>query len=178
MAGSNYRIEVQGVAETMRTLAKFDPELRKAVVKDMKAAARPLEAAARANIPAAPLSNWGNWPTGRGTYDPSQVKKGIKVAFRSGGVKGFDKTTFPLLTLRQTNAQGAIYEMAGRKFPGRKSEGKARGRAMVQKLDSFGSASRTLWPAVERGLPAVEKNLRDVIDSISKEINAEILRRA
>jgi hypothetical protein len=112
------------------------------------------------------------------TGTKSKAQKGIKVAFRAGGVRGKDKTTFPLLTLRQTNAQGAIYEMAGRKFPGKRSEGAERGEQMVAKLDTFGGASRTLWPTVERNMPLVEKNLKEAIATMSDVITKEIMRTA
>jgi hypothetical protein len=43
VAELDHRLEVVGVAEALKVLAKADPELRKAVIKDMKAAAAPLE---------------------------------------------------------------------------------------------------------------------------------------
>ena len=178
MAELDHRLEVVGVAEALKSLAKADPELRKAVIKDMKAAASPLESAARALVPARPLTNWYGWPRGEGDWNQSKAQKGIKVAFRGGGVRGKDKTTFPLLTLRQTNAQGAIFEMAGRRFPGKRSEGAERGAQMVAKLDTFGSASRTLWPTVERNMPLVEKNLEEAIATMSDVITKEIMRTA
>jgi hypothetical protein len=184
VAELDYRIEVVGVAEALRVLAKIDPELRKAVIKDMKGAAAPLEGAARSLVPARPLSNWGNWQTSRdggpgpGRFVQAKAQKGIKVAFRSGGVKGYNKTTFPLLTLRQTDGPGAIYEMAGKKFPGKDAEGKGRGAAMVAKLNQSGAASRTLWPTVEAKMPLIEKELRAAINTMSDVIIAEILRTA
>lgn len=178
MAELDHRLEVVGVAEALKVLAKADPELRKAVIKDLKAAAAPLESAARALIPARPLTNWYNWPRDEGDWNQAKAQKGIKVAFRAGGVKGKDKTTFPLLTLRQTNAQGAIYEMAGRKFPGKRSEGALRGQMMVNKFNTFGMASRTLWPSVERNMPLVEKNLKEAIATMSDVITKEIMRTA
>jgi hypothetical protein len=176
VAELDHRLEVVGLAEALKALAKADPELRKAVIKDMKAAAAPLETAARAGVPARPLTNWYGWPRGEGDWNQSKAQKGIKVAFRAGGVKGKDKTTFPLLTLRQTNAQGAIFEMAGRRFPGKRSEGAERGAQMVAKLDSFGMASRTLWPTVERNMPLIEAQLTQVISSMSDVITKEISR--
>jgi len=161
-------IEVVGVAEALKTLAKVDPELRKAVIKDMKAAAAPLEAAARANVPARPLTNWYGW---KGGFDQGKAQKGIKAAFRGGKVRGKGGDHFPLLSLRQTNAGGAIFEMAGRAGgSGKGSEGAARGQAMIAKLNEHGTASRTLWPAVERNFGAVESALTTVIENMSGEL--------
>ncbi len=171
-------MEVTGVAEALKVLAKADPELRKAVIKDMKAAAQPLEAAARALIPARPLRNWYNWPRGEGDWNQTRAQKGIKVAVRTGKVKGKSGDHFPLLSLRQTDAQGAIYEIAGRTYPSKRAEGEARGDNMVNKLNTFGQASRTLWPTVERGMPGVEAALLAAIDRMGDTIQKEILRRA
>ena len=170
-------LQVTGVAEALKTLAKADPELRKAVIKDMKAAAQPLEAAARALVPARPLTNWGNWEyqrtghAGPGRFVQSKAQKGIKVAFRAGKVKGKSGDHFPLLSLRQTDGPGAIYEMAGRAGgAGKRSENEARGHMMISKLDSFASPSRTLWPTAEKNMPVVEKALLEAIDRMGSEL--------
>jgi hypothetical protein len=164
-------LEVTGVAEALKTLRKADPELRKAVIKDMKAAAKPLETQARSLIPARPLRNWYSWPRGEGDWNQSRAQKGIKVAVRTGGVKGKSGDHFPLLSLRQTDAQGAIFEIAGRSYPSKRSEGEARGDNMVNKLNMFGQASRTLWPTAEKGMPEVERALLLSIDRLSAAIN-------
>jgi len=162
-------LEVTGVAEALKALAQADPELRKAVIKDMKQAAAPLEAAARALVPSGQvLTNWYGWRDG---WDSATARKGIKVAFRAGKVKGKSGDHFPLLSLRQTNPGGAIYDIAGRTFPGKRSEGAARGAAMVSKLNTFGTASRTLWPAVESNFGAVEEALVLAINNMSSELS-------
>jgi len=163
-------LQVTGVAEALKALQKADPELRKAVIKDMKSAAAPLEVAARALVPARPLTNWYGW---RGGFDQSKAQKGIKVAFRGGKVKGKSGDHFPLLSLRQTNPSGAIFEMAGRK-----SSGVGSGVPMIEKLNTFGEASRTLWPTVERNFGAVEAGLNAAIDTMSDTIQKEIMKRA
>jgi hypothetical protein len=169
-------LEVTGVAEALKALAKADPELRKAVIKDMKQAATPLQAAARSLLPDRPLRNWYGW---QGGYNLGKAQKGIKVTFKGGKVKGKSADHFPLLSLRQTDAGGAIYEMAGRAGgKGRKSEGEARGAAMIAKLNTYGTASRTLWPAVERNFGDVEAALNEAIDTMTDVINREILKRA
>jgi hypothetical protein len=160
------------LAEALKTLQKVDPELRKEVIKGMKVAAAPLEAAARSLVPdARPLTNWYGW---KGGWNPTAVRKGVKVAFRGGRVKGQDRDVFPLLTLRQTNAAGAIFDIAGRSFPGRGAEGKERGAAMVAKLNESAQPSRGMWPAVERNMPAVTAALEDVVGKVSDRINREL----
>ena len=47
---------------------------------------------------------------------------------------------------------------------------------MIDKLDTFGQASRTLWPAAERKLGDVQDAVRDAIremeDTLQKELEA------
>jgi hypothetical protein len=166
------RIEVTGLAEALKTLQKIDPELRKEVIKGMKTAAAPLEAAARSLIPdARPLTNWYGW---KGGWNTAAVRKGVKVAFRGGKVRGVAGDVFPLLTLRQTNAAGAIFDIAGRSFPGRGAEGGPRGAAMVAKLNETAQPSRSMWPAVERNMPVVMSSLEGVVDTVSQRISKEL----
>ena len=166
------RIEVNGLAQALKTLQTLDPELRKEVVKGMKNAASPILATARSLIPDGEvLTNWYGW---RGGWDQAQVRKGIKVAFRAGRVRGQERDVFPLLTLRQTNAGGEIYDIAGRSFPGRRSEGALRGQMMIRKMDTYARPSRYMWPAVERNMDTVTGALEDVIQTVSDRITREL----
>ena len=89
----NVALEYNGLAVTLKNLRRVDPELRKEVVREMKKAAKPMQATARALFPAAePLRNWGNW---RGGYDVSRVRSGVKVSFK--GTRARDRDVIPLL---------------------------------------------------------------------------------
>jgi hypothetical protein len=54
------------------------------------------------------------------------------------------------------------------------SEGAARGEAMIEKLDQFGTASRGLWPAAERKLGEVQDAVREAIEDMERTINEEL----
>jgi hypothetical protein len=173
--GVSATMEVDGVAEVLRALGRVDPELRKATVKNMKAAGEPMAAAARSLLPpATPLSNWGNWttPKGRviGPYDASKARRGVKVAYRGSKVRGSDKNVIPLLTLRQTDATGVIVDMAGRRSGGNSPQG----AAFIRGLNRNGVASRTMWPAAERHMTDVHRAVEDAINDMSDKINEEL----
>ena len=164
--------EAQGVADAIRTLGKIDKVLKKDLVKSMKKAADPLVNEARSLVPTAkPLTNWYGW---KGGYTPAKVKRGIKVAQRNTAQRtrsGQQQETIKLLALKQTNAAGAIYDMAGKAGGrGRNSEGAPRGRAMIEKLDEQGTASRTLWPAAEKRLGDVQDAVKDAIKDMENYI--------
>lgn len=180
MAETTFRVaaEAEGLADAIKTLGKVDRELKKELVRSMKKAADPLVAEARSLVPAArPLTNWYGW---KGGYDAAKARRGIKVSQRNTAQRGDDgrrQETIRLLALVSTSAAGAIYDMAGRAGgAGRGSEGAARGRAMITKLNEQGRASRTLWPAAEKKLPEVQDAVREAIaemeDTIQKELEA------
>jgi len=164
--------EADGVADAIRTLGKIDKELKKDLVKSMKKAADPLVNEARSLVPTAkPLTNWYGW---KGGYTPAKVKRGISVSQRNTAQRtrsGQQQETIKLLALKQTNAAGAIYDIAGRaNGAGRNSEGAPRGRAMIEKLNEQGTASRTLWPAAEKRLGEVQDAVKDAIKDMENYI--------
>ena len=161
-------LQVEGVAEVLRALGKVNPELKKATIKRMKQAGDPMVNEARSLFPAAtPLSNWGNW---RGGYDGTAVNRGVKVAYRGSKVRGSESNTIPLLTLRQTNAAGAIYDIAGRSSNGNTPSG----RAFIAQLRTNGVASRAMWPAAERNMDKVTGAVEDAINDMSREIESMV----
>ena len=176
MDGVSASLQVEGVAEVLRALGKVNPELKKATVKAMKQAGDPMVNEARSLLPtASPLSNWGNWttPKGRviGPYDPAKARRGVRVAYRGSKVRGSDKNVIPLLTLRQLDAAGTIFDMAGRASNGTSPQG----RAFIEQLRSYGVASRAMWPAAERNMPEVVAAVEVAINDMSAQIE-EMMR--
>lgn len=168
--------EADGVADAIRTLGRVDKELKKELVRSMKKAADPLVNEARSLVPTAkPLTNWYGW---KGGYTPGKVKRGIKVSQRNTAQRtrsGQQQEKIKLLALVQTNAAGAIYDMAGKAGgAGKGSENAARGQAMIRKLDESRTASRTLWPAAEKRLGDVQDAVKDAIADVEDTINREM----
>ena len=180
MAEQGFRVaaEAEGLAAAIRTLGKVDKELKKELINSMKKAAEPLVLEARSLVPAeTPLTNWYGW---KGGYNAGKVRRGINVSQRNTAQKGRDgqrEERIRLLSLVSTSAAGAIFDIAGRAGgTGKGSEGAARGRAMIAKLDEHGKASRTLWPAAEKKLPEVQDAVREAIaameDTLQRELEA------
>jgi len=178
MASVSARVEVNGLADTLKVLRRVDPELRKTTIRRMKLAAKPMQAEAKKLFPdASPLSGWGSWTgrsgnriTGPEGYDGGIVRKGVKVAFKGNVKRGSQSNVIPLLTLRQTSAAGVIFDIAGRKSSGNSPSG----RAMIARLDRFAPASRVMWPTAERHMPEVVQGVRSAIDDMSEIINQEL----
>lgn len=179
----NARIEVNGLAETLRTLRTVDPvygsAIRQATIKKMKTAAKPLIADARGLFPnTTPLSGWGTWTgksgkliTDAGGYDPARVDKGVKVAFKgSANKRNINPNVVPLLTLRQVTNAGVIFDMAGKKNAGKTPQG----RAMIRELMGIRPPSRAMWEVVEKRRPMIEREVKAAIDDMMDEINRRL----
>ena len=119
--------EVRGIKQLRADLRKFDPELRKEMDKQLKAAMLPIRDAARGFVPdgePAGLSRWARAPRKTAKekayrpfprFDSAVIRKGI--VYRSGKNKANANGFQALFYVANTSAAGAIYETAGRKSP-------------------------------------------------------------
>jgi hypothetical protein len=147
--------QVYGVRETLKELKAIEPKLRSSVTRAAKKAADPLRADAQSRVPTSPpLSGWREW-------SPSETR----VAIRFGGRARGDKEVWPLLRMVHAKKSGAMFDMVGRA----NKPNSASGVAFIAGLNRIGSASRSLWPAAEAGLPTVNR-------AVTKAISDEITR--
>jgi hypothetical protein len=172
LVGGDY--DVQGIRETMAVLKQIDPTLQRQAVKNVKIAAESIVQDARSRIPAIPTGttrgrpNWNQW-TGNRSWNPSEVRRGIKSRVRATRGRGqYDR---PLVSVVQSSAAGAIYDMAGktRKFT-RGPQGEAFNRA----LSRNGPASRSMWPALEAKIDEVNRSMDEAVKEMEHEINARL----
>lgn len=157
-------IQVKGLKETLNELRKVEPQLRKDLTKEIKGQAKPLVDAARALVPSSPpLSGMTSGRWAWTTKAKAQIA--IKMGGRSRGKE------FTILSLRQNNPAGAIFDMAGKK--GGNGE---QGQAFVNNLAMrFGAPSRSMWPAAEKMLPELASEITATIDDTLSEINKRIV---
>ena len=166
--------DIEGLAQTLKEIGKVDKSLRRAMGKEIRAAADPLKKAAQRRLPDAPLSGW---TSGRYAYSQAKARSGVKIKIggrgRSSGGTGsvFGGTTeSPLVTMVQSNAGGAVYDMAGRKSSGTSPQG----RAFISGLNRHGGGSRSMWPAAEEQLSTVEKTVEAAVKSVEKQANIRL----
>lgn len=156
--------KLSGVKYVLSQLSKVNPEARKGVNKEVRAAAKPIVRNARGFIPTeSPLSGWksttGKW--GSRHFDAPAMKKGIGFSTKSSrpNRSGFSYVAY----FYNRSAAGAIYETAGRKNPNgqpwdpsssRKryshSPNKNAGRQFIQALGAVGKgqmAGRAMYRA-------------------------------
>lgn len=152
---------VYGVREALRELRKVDATLRRQLQAEMRQAAGPLRQAITAGIPrGAPLSGMNN----RGRLG---WKNPHRLSTRTGGRRNRGRNTIPLLRVLVLSPAVQMADMAAEAVT-------PQGAAMLDNLP--GGASRYVWPAARRALPAVSADAAAVCDRIMTAVNRELAR--
>jgi hypothetical protein len=160
------------IRDLNRRLDLINVNLKRELQKEAKKPAKKLQAAIVKAIPAtSPFAgkrkdgfthngrtSWNNSVSYKGRRVPA---KSVSVNFKSTGSKRSNTTSLVRL---QVNAPSVAISDTAR--VGRTPQG----RAFVTALSGVftGRKSRIVWPAVERELPAVEAEVRIVIDKYAK----------
>lgn len=161
-------VKVTGIAEVVVTLNGIDKEIVKTARKDLKTALDPVVRSIRSNIPReAPLSHMNH--LGRTGWKTSGVKVRVRVNFsKRAERRGNTLVSIVAGSKGLGGAAFAISDMAGRRSNGRTGSGKK----MVSELtNTFGRASRFVYPAAEASMPYIENQLRDTIRGLTKKYN-------
>jgi hypothetical protein len=151
------------IRELNRRLDMIDVKLKRQLQAEAKKPAKAIQAAIVAAIPnSAPLRGMNH--RGRTSWNNSTDYKGkvirpksVSVNFKSGGSK-----RSAITSLVRVQANSAIVSIIDTAKVARSPQGTLFIRALG------GTPSRYVWPAVERKLPAVEAEVRMVLDRYTK----------
>ena len=162
---TNTTIQVTGLKETIRSLNKVEPGLRKQFVQEASRIAQPAIQEVQRDYTKVPLSGMArNWQQSGSKKFPFSVARAIS------GVKlkvDASREATSLIYITQMNAGAAIWEAAGRKT--HNSLG-----------DSLGSIpkpnhTRNLGPAVFRKRNEIEREMlravNNAMDTVQRELN-------
>lgn len=152
-------IEVDGLAESIRALSKWDKEVRREAVEIFRDEAKTVQAAAKANAKAHPASpsstSWiGRSATGQGA--------GVKLIAAKGNSRGH-ATEWGMAGWQYRNWQGRIrrtvqYAMRRRTFlPWKGNQFDVRGG---------GGPGYVIQPAIRRHLPGMEERVADKLQAL------------
>jgi len=148
---------VYGVRESLAELRRVDPELRRALQRDLRGAAQPMRAAIVAGIPAAPpLSGLARWWI-----------RPRRVSTRTGGRPMRGRDLIPLLRVSARAGAVRMTDMARRPHS-------KQGAAMIRGLGR--SASRYVYPAAESAMPQVSRAVADVCARIVQQTDRRLLQ--
>lgn len=177
---------VHGIRPVLQTLQQLERETYKIIEADLKNATEPLRVAVANDFPDKPwksstgVINWTRYGrTRRGRKPPDaagssfpkweskKVKKGVQV--KVGGRKVRRTNSYPILRIAQTNAAGAIWDLA----KNQRGEGTV-GQQFVRNVNTTGTPSRVMWKSTKKHLPLVENKIDKIIDDIGKRFTAQI----
>lgn len=177
---------VHGIKPVLQTLQQLERQTYNQIVKDLKNSTEPLRVAVANDFPDKPwksstgVINWTKYgrtkrgrkpPDAAGAsfpiWDSKKVKKGVQV--KVGGRKVRRTNSYPILRVVQSNAAGAIWDLA----KNQQGQGQV-GKQFVRNLNATGKPSRVMWKSVPKYLPLVEKQIDKIIDDIGKRFTAQI----
>lgn len=159
----------EGGADAIKALRDLEPKLKRETRANIRNAAKPLQSAIQSLIPSdTPMSGW---TSGRYAFDGGAAKKGVKIQIKTTGRK--KAATWDLVTIKQTNAGGAVFDMAGKR-----SGGNGTGVQFIANLrNRNGGASRSMWRGAEGQLPAIRKNVEAAVMKAALVTNTRLRRR-
>jgi hypothetical protein len=178
---ASFSVTVQDLDRVLRELRQLDPNLRKELVSEMKAAVTPVGQRLLAKIPPdPPLSGFGR---GNGAVSPYVYQK-PKMTTRTPFAKrakmpGF----FPVVSIRfddrRPNAGLSILELAGTRNIGRAKGGLTpQGAAMIRNLPSMKlGLGRFVIPNFKGEQASVTKAAVRVLEKFANKVNQKIRGR-
>ena len=173
---------IQGLDSALRKLKEIDPKLEREAKKRLKNDVKVIVQEARNSIPSSPpLSRWVS-PKGAAAdsngivrsgksrlpvWDSGRARRRIGASVTRKRVRGYTGRRL-LISVRQGDAAGAAYDMAGR----------ASSNVFASNLSSrHGSASRGMWPAAEKHMNAVHDSIKESVREVERQINRELRTR-
>jgi len=187
------KVQVVGLAETLREISKMDKELMKQIRRDWREIAKPAIRDAQEMTPnEPPLSRMAR---GRTAWVNGQPDRKIKayISLKRPRKKSSNVTDYPLATVEQRDAAGIIFDMAGRKTNGgnksrrKLPDGSTRvinyRQTLIENLEKEAAlksfrrqASRAMWPGVERSAPQLSREIEESLNKRIREYNRKTLR--
>ena len=172
-------IVLTGIKETLDALKQFDKSAVRRFNKVINNELTFAQAAARLSVPfEPPMSGWREsdalnptktrggkgWPG----WSQDRIRTGIKKSKAQGKVRR-DYTTSAGALLNES-AEGAIFEVAGRK-----SDGEGTGVSFIATLNErFQEASRSIWRTVDRDRPRIEANVKQALEAAKLELQKHL----
>lgn len=155
-------IRVDGVKQTIATLSKVDPALRKKFNAQVREITRPLVLAAQTKyksttFPSGTSRNWA--PRGRPVFplDPARAAKGVRPQISTS------RRQASTIVVIQSNAGASVFEFA--------ASGRL-GQAFGQKN---GPTPRVMWPAADSTKNMIESRMAKLVDDVANDINAGLI---
>lgn len=176
-------VQIFGVRDALAELRSISPKARSAAVREVKSNLSGLLTPARATYPMTTgLRGWSRG--GRLGYDGSKVRSGVQVVVGGRTPKGANK--FPIVTIVQRNAGGALFSLAGMekgRYSVRGGEDRlgrpytaAQSIAFINKVTAEnGKAQRGLWTARQEIRDAAGESISVALSGVVEKVNKKLV---
>ena len=157
-------IEVAGAQDAIKALRKIDPELRKQFNRDVKEITAPIIDQAKkdyppeSGVPSGVLRNWTQRGGLKFPYTAAAARRGLKAKIDTS------RKSRSVIPVQQTTPAAVIMQFAGRGSP----------NPLGDALDNtIGRGARILWPAAEKQLPKVTKEMEAAVAKVMRTVSKD-----
>ena len=193
---SAFDISVTDIRELQKRLRAIDPTLRAALIRDSKKAAAPIVSDIKAAILRVTPNSGMVRPGARLNWNQAIDAKGrvhglldVKPQFRTSSSGRSDTTNLvrvkvgnPAVTLADMGGRSGRYINAGYKGSGYTREYPYKGGTRRHKVNGQfqaienkigGRASRFIWPAAEKSIPDIKREIENILRNAYTRINSK-----
>ena len=185
-------VQIYGIKEDLKTLNKLAPDLRREITKSYKALMQPTISDARNNLPSGigqtVMRGFGRkwrhiFPWDKAIANRSiTVKIDTRRARKRNLEKGAQYETLSAFIVQQKNPAGIVFDIAGR--GGRSSSTQKRkgitydwNNTLIENMEkTFGKASRSMWPAVEKNTDNIEAAIKTITEEVERQLTVALSR--
>ena len=154
--------EIYGLKAALAELQKIDSKTKFKAVNQIKASGAEMVSRVAQTYPGQPPLS-GMAPsrkgTGRLSYDPKKVRKGVTIQVGGRSQRG----SSPLVTLLQKDAGGAIFDMAGLRGD--------TGQFSAYLTSAYGPAQRGMWRDREYIYGQATQDILQAIEQVLNQVN-------
>ena len=177
--------ELIGLEQTLASLKEFDKQANLEFRRVINSELDRIKAEALMLVPELPLRNWNTQPAkhphkdvrggaGWPAWNPAKVRAGITVTKAEGKAWSSDYTT-NAGALKNSDAAGMIFELAGFKSKGDTPSGKA----MIDRLEhDYGKGRRLVFRAVLRNREQAQKKIFDALEVAKAKLQIALDKRS
>jgi hypothetical protein len=169
-------IETFGVRDALKALREVGPEVRAQAVNYVKRETSAMLVPARNAYPTTVrLRGWSR--SGRLGYDGAKVQSGVQTVV--GGRTPRGANAFPILTIVQKNAAGALYSLAGMQNGSKANPATPRATtiAFINSLNAkHARAQRGLWEARGDIRKIASESVNDALDEVARRVDRKLVR--
>jgi hypothetical protein len=170
MSSKPVQMQVTGVKESLRALNKLDPTFRREFSQGARQITKPVVDEAKSTYWVEALSgmtrNWSQNGRPLFPYYQQEAQKGIKTQVSTA------KKNRSLISIVQKNRAAAIIEVAGK--AGHNDAGVNFNKNLT---DALGPPMRLMWPALDKNLGKVQREVSALVDRTERRIQAELKRQ-